>query len=587
MKSIKIIIYSVILLIATAYAQSAIERAINSIRTNIENENWESALSSIDRFRIDFPRSEYESTITYLAAQSALRARWLGRARYEAQTLLIKFPQSKYNDAARWVLAECSIQAEQWDEAKNHLDWLIGFALDDSVKTAARTRSDELRRLFQYREKLSKNKSNKGQTSTSPIAILLPFTGANNLAANAFKSGFEYYWHKNNLPKLLWLDTQGDPVKASVLIRKSIQDENIWAITGGIDIGEVAAIAASAELNHIPYVCTVSGNEHLTEIGKYVFQGRPDWQRIGTTLASRAINDFDLARFSIIAPHNLQGRQIAEAFKNEITDAGGEIIVEEYYYPGTQDLRKIFNQVRKIGLRRAFDDSLRLMYQTSGEIILEESRFTPDQEHLIPVLPPTDSDYEEEPTQTLSPKLLDSLWASEHQRIRQWMESNAQTIDSLEIPINVFDGFLLLIESGSIEIVAPQFARANIHTQLFGGENWGNNDNLSKVKSYIDGIVFAAPLYPDPSVEYDDFTTQLPVPEIQNGRYYQLAGERAARMLYFALTRSEGAETMRIALSQTRDLPTLSGLVSLLKEERVDRRVTLLQFKNGVFNKID
>lgn len=167
------------------------------------------------------------------------------------------------------------------------------------------------------------------------------------------------------------------------------------------------------------------------------------------------------------------------------------------------------------------------------------------------------------------------------------MSFTKKEIDSLEIPLKVYNGFLLITEPGGIEIMAPQFARFNITTQLFCNEEWADREALYRVRNYINGIVFAEPLAAKEDAEYMRFARQLSNFDSTHVNEHHLAGERAARIVEFGLERAQESDSLRKALSMVRELTTLSGEVSLIKEERVDRNVTLVQFSEGTFKVLD
>ncbi len=568
----------------TAIAGSSQERdnAYQGIKRDFQECKWEEVLTSIDQFRAAFPHSNRESSITFMAAQAALYARHLDRALFEAQYLWLRFPESRYRDDTRMIKAECAILSERWDDAKKELDWLIGFAIDDSLVTAARSRRDEIEEFFALRNKM--NLPEDIIPSDMPhVALLLPLTGESIETAEAYLSGFRYGWGKAFSNEPLVYDTRDDPVYAACLTKKLARDGEIWVIGGGLDASEAASIASMAELYDMPFISTTCGSEGLASIGSNIFQGRSDFSLIGTLLAKHAILEKGLGNFGILAPQNIEGRQLAGAFKQAILDAGGSILVEEIYYSGTEDFRSYFNRIREFGLKYAFADSLRVLYANEGILSVDSSVFTPsklDLEADTSHTPDWD-DYQSEPVWTLSEEFVDSLWEAEHEHIREIMEETHEEIDSLEIPITVFDGFLLVAETGKLEFIAPQFARANIQTQLFGGEEWSDRVQLRRIRDYVEGLVFADPLSPAGGEDYYAFLAQVEYDSEDPLHRYILAGERAARMVEFGLDRAFGRESLRKSLSQIRDLDTFSGKVSLLKEERVDRHVPLFQLKHG------
>ena len=214
---------------------------------------------------------------------------------------------------------------------------------------------------------------------------------------------------------------------------------------------------------------------------------------------------------------------------------------------------------------------------------LDDNRYRPSGEYLCPqvLLEGVELDPGEEPALTLSPALLDTLWENAHRCIRRWMIRNKGEIDSLEIPLNTFDGFLFVIEPDMAPIAAPQFARANLHTLLLGNEAWDEADALSKNQRYINGLVFPRAVAGIGGPDYYQFAAEISGDSLGRVSPYHLLGDRAARMLAFASTRAHTREDMRIVLSQIRHLKTLSGEVSFLKEERVDRNVNLMRVQSG------
>jgi len=545
--------------------------------------NYEELLAEVDTFRMEFPKSARESSVTFLSAQAAVRLRMLDRARSEAQQLLLKFPHSGYADDARWILAECALMSEQWEKAEEYLGWIVGFSPDRELADAARALLDELRSYLTPQVSPPDRKIHR--SSRSRVGLVLPLSGPVSEAAESFLRGYQAAWSENLLGSPTVYDSEGDPVRAVRLFHELARKDSVWGIVGGLGSDEATALAAMAQADRVPFVTTACGGGALAAIGPFAFQGRPDFIGTGRALGRYAMLKLGLVRFGILAPLNRQGRQIVSGFKDAIETSGGEIIAEEVYYPGTRDFSTQLQRIRAIGHRLAYNDSLRTLYAGKGYIEVDWNRFKPSPEQLEPVLPPSDVELapDEDTTWTLSTAILDSLWEADLARLREWTAETGQEIDSLEVPLDVYQGLLLVIEPGTVEITAPQFARFNLKTRLFGCENWADREALSRVKQYVNGIIYAEPLAANWGEDYYRFVAVATGEDSAGINHYHLAGERAARMMTFAAGRADSPETMRIALSQIRNLNTLSGRVSLLKEERVDRRVTLVRFSNGEY----
>lgn len=547
--------------------------------------NYEETLSGIDGFRLKYSNSERESSITLLAAQAALKLRNLNRARNEARYLILKFPDSGYIDDSRWILAECDLMSERWTLAEQHLDWILAFSQDPDLSEAARIRMNALRSFINLKKYDSVAKRS---SPVAKIGLILPLTGESSEKARDYLHGFQTAWGSEPDSNLIVYDSKNDPIHAVRLAQQLNREDGVWGIVGGLDPAESAALASISEVEKIAFLTTECGVEGLAGIGRHVFQGRADFRKIGEALARHAVLDLDRGRFGILAPVSQEGQQIIEGFKTVLDRLGGEVVAEEIYYPGAEDFKPQLDNIRRKGLHRLYDDSLRLCYEINGYLMIDSAVFDPPEADLVPNIPRDLSlDEGEDTTWTVSDELLDSLWKADHKRLLEWMEDTGEEIDSLEIPLDVFGGFLLVIERDKVKIVAPQFARANLRTQLLGNELWDDLEKLRDENRYVEGMIFAVPLAVSGGEDYYEFATSIAGEENIPVNHFHLAGERAARMIRFAVERSTNSDSFRRALSQIRDLETLSGKVTLLKEERVDRHVTLRRFVNNELETIE
>jgi hypothetical protein len=163
------------------------------------------------------------------------------------------------------------------------------------------------------------------------------------------------------------------------------------------------------------------------------------------------------------------------------------------------------------------------------------------------------------------------------------MELTGNEVDSASLETPGVEAILTIIEPGSAEIVAPQLARYRLNKQLFGNEEWGEPETQRKVQRYIEGMVYVDPLAPLPV----DSTLAATAPALLTPDARPptdrigLAGERAASMLIGAYERVREKRLYRDAVATLHKVETLSGPVSLVKEERIDREPGLMIFRDG------
>ncbi|HHE46970.1 MAG TPA: tetratricopeptide repeat protein, partial [Bacteroidetes bacterium] len=326
-----------------------LDQSYGNLRATFEGNDLEGTLRLVDRFRRDFPNSKRESSVTYIAARAALKSRELDRARFEANTLKLKFPDSGYVDDARMILAECDVMSEHWEDARVHLGWILGFSEDEDLVSAARSLLGELDDFLEQQEA---RKGQPNRSSQKPkIGLVLPLSSAEADAARAFLNGFRIGWNSYGTGELTVYDSEGDPIRAVRLAQMLTDETGVWGMVGGLDPAEAAGLAMEAQAAKVPFLTTTCGVGDLTSIGRYIFQGRPDYYHEGRALGIHAMLELGLAHFGILAPLNQTGRQIVEGFREAIDSAGGEILVEEAYYPGAQDFSMQLKRIRKIGLR--------------------------------------------------------------------------------------------------------------------------------------------------------------------------------------------------------------------------------------------
>jgi len=318
----------------------------------------------------------------------------------------------------------------------------------------------------------------------------------------------------------------------------------------------------------------------LASLSSYAIQGRSDQFKSGQALARYATEELLLRRFAIIYPSPGGCRQLVEGFRSAAIEGGGEVISEVAYFPNTIDFSGPLKQTREAAVRRSFNDSLRTVYEMRGNLLLDGVPYIPSGRFLQSLTAPSATADDVSGGQTLSTLLLDSLWQENYRRARRWMEATGREIDSVLIPTPSLDGVLIIVEPGKSEIMAPQLARYNLNRRVFGNDAWIEREVLKRIERYVEGMIVADPLgqsVPDSAIA--EFGKGMAAAGDKALTRSHLAGERAARMA--ATSGKLGGKSLRDRIASINGLPTFTGEVVMLREERVTRKVPLFVITAG------
>ena len=558
------------------------EAAYQAITNSFEAENWETTLLLIDRFQSQYVRSDREASLLMLSAESNLKLRRLERADALAAKVILQFPEMNLAGRARLTLGESALLAGDWERAELNLAWVVSFSNDLVAVRLARARLDELRAYLMAEEKV---------TQTTPVgdqpkvALILPTTGAMANEADNFLKGFLYSWKKSTLPEPYLFDSENDPVKAVRLFGEIARVYNPWIVIGGLFAWDATGLAAYSQSVQIPFLTTACGDDGLAAVSSYAVQGRSDYGGLGAALGRFAALNMGLRNLAILHVNNVSGRRMAKEFREQAELNGGQIQGEAAFYPGTIDYSNSLLQLKNTIIRHNYDDSLNSEYLTQGRLVLNGAVYVPRGKDIARIETLNiDRDLVTRAGR-LSGQFLDSLWSSER-RTRRWATDSADDFDSAAIELPSLEGLFVAIEPGTIEMIAPQLTRYRLNRQIFGDENWDDRDALRKVQRYVNGMVFASPLAAADDSALITLTGAMAGQGDKSVSRYHFAGERAARIVQEAALRSKSRESFRDALTTLNGVSTMSGNVTLLREERVDRSQGLIMFKDGSFVRV-
>ncbi len=318
--------------------------------------------------------------------------------------------------------------------------------------------AEESQRLYDI---LKNRKSNSVR-----IAALLPLSGENEILGKQILDGANMAVEAfNKLPgidiEIVPYDYGAKLITAVQLLKEITIDRSIIAIFGPLENDITVACAAIAEYEKIPLISPTSSENKLTELSPNVVQLATPVNVISENLVEQLSDSLQRKRVVTLAPIDDYFIELTDAFIKKHKEIGGEVAAEQWYYPGDKDFRKQFDQLKRIGLKLAFQDSL----------------------------------FELDPS--VAPALIDSMYKNYVEEKKLILEETETKIDSNDISVTSFDAIFLPIYTEDISLIAPQFALSNIQAQILGNSDWYDPEALKKNRAYLNGLIFISDGYID------------------------------------------------------------------------------------------
>lgn len=355
------------------------------------------------------------------------------------------------------------------------------------------------------------------------VGVLLPLSGRYATFGELVRRGLELAQEMHqaggkNPVRFLYRDTEADPELSDRAVIELVEGERVMAIAGPLTGAAARAAAIQAQQMGVPLLA-LSQKEGLPETGDHIFRDSLTSRQQVQALVRYAMEDRKLTAFAVLSPENRLGREMAELFADEVARRGGRIAVQQSYPENATDFR------RQIKLLRG------------------ENPQAPDPEPSRAGVTPLPS----------KPLLFEALFIPDY--------------------------------ADRIGLIAPQLAFYGIEQlPLLGINGWNSPDLIRLAGRFVEGAVFV-----------DGFFSQSPYPFVQEfvNRYFEKYGEEpsileaqgydAASMLLTLLDRPgiQSREDLRLALSQVRNFPGVTGATSFTLDGEAEKDLFLLQVQNG------
>ena len=329
---------------------------------------------------------------------------------------------------------------------------------------------------------------------------------------------------------LIVKDTESDRAAFLDELSDLLSDDRPVAVIGPLLSKNLPVMAELADRARIPLITPSAVMPNLRRLGNYVFSTSLTYAHQAKRIADYGVREQKYHRFAILHPDTAYGRELARLFMQEVRQYDdGEIIAIDSYKEGETDFRAPI---------------LRLKAEDLKKYGVE-----------VPI--------EQDPAKV------------------QAKPSGKKNNRMLYSP--GFDAIFLPGRSMDVGLLAAQLAFHDIIVPILGTNGWNSPEFARIADRSIEGSVFV-----------DGFFVDSPNPIVQEfveryRRRYQSAptlfaaqGYDATRLVVEALRKgATSGESVRDYLLLHHDLPTLAGPTDFSPEGTLNRRVFVIQVKQG------
>ena len=417
------------------------------------------------------------------------------------------------------------------------------------------------REKFYYNQALKINQYIDGLKAQGIIVgLILPINGESADIGKGIYEGAELAreeFNRENEKTVNFLveDSKSDPIEGIFAFEKLFKDKPVVGLLGPVDKNVCTAVALEANYNKIPVIFPMTSDRKFSFLGEYVFQVNSDYFIHIKGIVEYAMKNLGLKTFAILAPINQDGQKKDEYFKQIVDGNGGTIISDQGYFPGTLDLTRQFQEIRRQGFKMMFFDSLQVMSDSIEVSILDEGKIN---------------------------ELESEFFEKKKLELSEEINTNIR-IDSLDIPITSVDGLFLPLEKEDVNIIVSQFPFFNLVTQVIGGKNWYNPTTSESNINYLNNMIFTSDYFIEESnINFLEFINRF---RVEFGRTPGLAEVYGYDCMSLFLKAIEnGASTreeIRNELTRLDDFQGIKGNISFDEDFRTNKYVKILKYVNG------
>jgi ABC-type branched-subunit amino acid transport system substrate-binding protein len=190
-------------------------------------------------------------------------------------------------------------------------------------------------------ELLSQQLSDGG--ASRALGVLLPLSGRfsnfGRMVLKGMKLALEMHNRQSSPVVFLVRDSAGDPNLSAQHVADLAALPQVFGIVGPLTGNASESAAHKAQQKQIPLL-TLSQRAGLPGVGSWIFRNSLTSEMQARRLVDYALNQRQLQSFGILAPDTRLGREISQAFADEVHARGGRIVAMQNYDPQTTDFRR-------------------------------------------------------------------------------------------------------------------------------------------------------------------------------------------------------------------------------------------------------
>jgi len=210
----------------------------------------------------------------------------------------------------------------------------------------------------------SSTSTTTGGGGSDPITIVatLPMTGAFSSLADSLKRGYRLGVQKMSADEplgreveFLYEDDESDPRKAKNKLDRLISNNDVDVILSSITNLLIPVQVRVAEQEEIPYIAVAQAFEklHVDNDTKWLFSAFPQSRDVAAT--TRDVLDGipegeRPQRVGVWQPNGSWGPEMAETWKNTLSEAGYDIVLHETHQANAKDFSTLIEKTKSAGV---------------------------------------------------------------------------------------------------------------------------------------------------------------------------------------------------------------------------------------------